>query len=294
MKLATIHYQTKEQAVIIHNDNAILVSEINAKEGTGWSTSVFDLLQMDQIDELNHWYQNTGVEKLNSYHMIPQKELNYTALYRTPKKIFGVGMNYLEKAKELSSLPPEKEPVSFLKPDSSLIGPGEAILLPSYSKSVSAEAEFGIIIGKTCRNLEEQDVEKVIAGYTATLDMTAKDLHARNPRFLQISKIFDTFFSFGPHFITKDEIVNLNDISVQTVLNGAIIHSNEIKNMIFTPEFIVSYFSKIVTLSPGDIIMTGTPGSVVLKEGDLVECKIGDFHPLCNPVKAEKVAPEFV
>jgi 2-keto-4-pentenoate hydratase/2-oxohepta-3-ene-1,7-dioic acid hydratase in catechol pathway len=287
MKLATIKYMKQEEAAIIHGEEAILITEINKIEGSNWETSIFDLLQTNQLEELKTWYQNKGAERLGAYPKIKNKDYTYTALYRNPKKILGVGMNYLEKARELSSIPSETEPVSFMKPDSSLIGPMEPIRLPAYSQTVTAEGELGIIIGKVCRDIEEDEVPGIVAGFTATLDMTAKDLHARNPRFLQISKIFDTFFSFGPQLITIDEVTNLDNTTVQTILNGEISHSNEVKNMLFSPWSIVSFFSKIVTLNPGDIIMTGTPGSVVLKENDVVECRINGFTPLKNPVIAE-------
>lgn len=288
MKLATIKYMNQEEAAIIHGGDAILITELNKIEGANWETSIGDLLQANQLEELKTWYQNIGAERLNIFPKIKTQDFTYTALYRKPKKILGVGLNYIEKARELSYTPTETEPVSFMKPDSCLVGPMETIRLPAYSHTVTAEGELGIIIGKVCRNIEEDEVPGVVAGFTATLDMTAKDLHARNPRFLQISKIFDTFFSFGPQLITIDEATNLDDIAVQTVLNGEIIHSNEVTNMLFSPWSIVSFFSKIVTLTPGDIIMTGTPGSVVLNENDIVECRINGFVPLQNPVKAEE------
>lgn len=287
MKLATIKYRNQEEAAIIHGEDAILIKELNKIDGANWETSIFDLLQTNQLEELKTWYQNKDANGLCFYPKIKTQDFIYTALYTKPKKILGVGMNYLEKAKEMSFTPIETEPVSFMKPDSSLIGPMEMIRLPAYSHTVTAEGELGIIIGKMCRNIEEDEVLGVVAGFAATLDMTAKDLHGRNPRFLQISKIFDTFFSLGPQLVTIDEVTNINEITVQTVLNGEIYHSGEVANMLISPWSIVSFFSKIVTLSPGDIIMTGTPGSVVLKENDMVECRINEFAPLRNPVKSE-------
>lgn len=284
MKLATIKVKDMEQAAIVADEKLILIGDINRIENRRWETNIFDILQKDQLEEINDWYKQAGKQKLEDYADVHLNEYEYTALYRQPKKIFGIGMNYLEKAREFASTPLEMEPVSFLKPDSSLIGPGESIKLPAYPTKVSAEGELAIIIGKSCRNIEESEVPNVVAGFTTSLDMTAKDIHAKNPRFLQISKIFDTFFSFGPHLMTIDEIPNLEELTVCTVLNGETIHSNRIANMMYHPWFIVSYFSKIVTLSPGDVIMTGTPGSVEVKEGDVAECNISEFTPLRNPV----------
>jgi 2-keto-4-pentenoate hydratase/2-oxohepta-3-ene-1,7-dioic acid hydratase in catechol pathway len=114
--------------------------------------------------------------------------------------------------------------------------------------------------------------------------MTAKDIHAKNPRFMQRSKSFDTFFSFGPYLITADEYEDVKMINVETVLNGEVSHRNVVANMMYQPWYIVSFFSQIMTLYPGDVIMTGTPGSVVIRNGDVVECQINGFKALRNPV----------
>ncbi|MGN7398013.1 fumarylacetoacetate hydrolase family protein [Peribacillus frigoritolerans] len=286
MRLATVKVNETEQAAIVYEQAVILIKDINRVEKKSWETNVFTILQKEQLNEINQWYKRVDEQKILDLALAEAKSIEYMPLYRQPKKIFGIGMNYMEKVRDFNASPTETEPVSFLKPDSSLIGLEEPIKLPIQS-AVSGEGELGIIIGKTCRNIEEHEVPEVVAGFTNTLDMTAKDIHARNPRFLQVSKIFDTFFSFGPHLITFDEIPNLEDVSVSTVLNGESIHTNTIRNMMFPPWLIVSYFSKIVTLSPGDIIMTGTPGSVLLSDGDIVECKINDFPSLRNPVIKE-------
>ena len=287
MRLATVIFQNIEQAAVIVGQDAFLVRDINRVEGMAFETSIIKLIQTYQLDKLRAWYMNDGKERLSTYPKMKEGDFTYTSLYREPKKILGVGMNYLEKARELSSIPPEKEPVSFLKPDSCLIGQDEPILLPPYSNHVTAEGELGIIIGRTCRNLLEHEVPNVIAGFTATLDMTAKDLHARNPRFLQISKMFDTFFSFGPQILTLDEVEKISELTVQTILNGEVFHSNEVENMMYHPWSIVSFFSNIMKLSPGDIIMTGTPGSVPITKGDVVECRISGFPVLRNPVQMD-------
>ena len=198
-------------------------------------------------------------------------------------------MNYMEKAMELSRRPPEEEPVTFMKPGTSLVGPEESIMLPLQFGKVTAEAELGIIIGESCKDVKEEEAARVVAGFTTALDMTAKDIHAKNPRYLQRSKSFDTFFSFGPYFITVDEFPILKDIMVETVLNGETYHRNVVANMMYQPWWLVSFFSHIMTLHPGDIIMTGTPGSVVIRDGDIVECHIHGFKPLRNHVSGASV-----
>lgn len=285
MKLATIKVDGEEIAAVVSGDKVISIKTINEIEGKNWSTELFSILQKDQLAEMNLWYKEGGENRLNHFPHILATEVAYGALYRSPGKIWGVGMNYMEKAIELSGKPPEEEPVIFMKPDTSLIGPEESIKMTPQSSKVTAEAELGIIIGKTCKDVMEGYSSSVVAGFTTTLDMTAKDIHTKNPRFLQRSKSFDTFFSFGPFLITVDEFTHLKDVTVETVLNGEVQHSNVVANMMYQPWWIVSFFSHIMTLHPGDIIMTGTPGSVVVRDGDVVECKINGFKNLLNPVE---------
>ncbi|MBD0383968.1 fumarylacetoacetate hydrolase family protein [Paenibacillus sedimenti] len=284
MKLATVKINGEETAAVISDDKVILIKTINEIENKDWSTDLFHILQSDQLSEMNLWYKNEGENELRDFPHIQADEISYAPLYRNPGKILGVGMNYMEKAIELSGKAPEEMPVIFMKPDTSLIGAGEAIQLPAQSSNVTAEAELGIIIGKSCKDVKEEDAYSVVAGFTTTLDMTAKDIHAKNPRYLQLAKSFNTFFSFGPYFITADEFPELKDVTVETVLNGEVHHRNVVANMMYQPGWIVSFISHIMTLYPGDIIMTGTPGSVVIREGDVAQCNIEPFKPLRNPI----------
>lgn len=124
-----------------------------------------------------------------------------------------------------------------------------------------------------------------VAGYTTSLDMTAKEIHARNPRFMQRAKSFDTFLSLGSCLSTPDEYVDLPNLKVETVLNGEVMHHNTVNRMIFSPSYLISFLSRMMTLHPGDIILTGTPGSVVIEAGDEVECRIAELKTLSNPVE---------
>ncbi|MGM7724658.1 fumarylacetoacetate hydrolase family protein [Metabacillus sp. Hm71] len=284
MKLATVTIEGKEMAAVVSDDHVTLIQTINEYEDKNWSPDLFDLLQNDQLSEMVSWYQNEGQNKLHQFPSFLAEEVQFAPLYRQPRKIWGVGMNYMEKALELSGQPPEEEPVIFMKPDTSLIGPEESIKLPAQSKEVTAEAELAMIIGKTCKNIEEGAAPSYVAGFTTSLDMTAKDIHAKNPRFMQRSKSFDTFFSFGPYLISADEYQDIKTINVETILNGEVAHRNVVANMMYQPWYIISFFSQIMTLSPGDVIMTGTPGSVVIRNGDIVECRINGFKALRNPV----------
>jgi 2-keto-4-pentenoate hydratase/2-oxohepta-3-ene-1,7-dioic acid hydratase in catechol pathway len=141
-----------------------------------------------------------------------------------------------------------------------------------------------LIIGREAKDVPEEDVPSVVAGFTTVLDMTAEDILRRNPRYLTRAKSFDTFFSLGPELVTPDEIADVEALEVSTVLNGEVRRSNTVSNMTFSPWWLVSFHSRVMTLLPGDVISTGTPGAVVIQEGDVAECRITGFEPLSNSV----------
>jgi 2-keto-4-pentenoate hydratase/2-oxohepta-3-ene-1,7-dioic acid hydratase in catechol pathway len=284
LKLAALKLAGLEKGAIVTDKGFVLLETILKTDYPLGSTELFGLLQNDELDGLNTWYQNGGRELLEQMETVPFEAALYAPPYRNPRKIWGIGMNYWQKAEDLASSPPEMEPICFMKPDTSLIGPNEHIKLPAISNRVTAEAELGLVIGKVCKEVPESEAMSVVAGYVPTLDMTAQDIHAKNPRFLGRSKCFDTFFSFGPHLVTLDECLETDSLAIETIVNGDVIYSNTISNMIYKLPFIVSYFSAMMTLLPGDIIMTGTPGSSVIREGDIVACRIDGFEPLLNPV----------
>ncbi|MER5915474.1 fumarylacetoacetate hydrolase family protein [Streptomyces sp. NPDC001982] len=215
----------------------------------------------------------------------------FTAPYRSPRKIWGIGLNYRDHASDLSESIPE-EPASFMRGDHTIIGAGDTILLPEQSKRVTAEAEIGLVIGKYCRNVSEDEALDYVWGVCPILDQTAEDILQRNPRFLTRSKNFPTFFSFGPTIVPMQEVRqkfnSIEEITVSTVKNGQELRTNTVAHMTFGPAALVSFHSKVMPLFPGDIISTGTPGAVVLDDGDIVECRIPGIGNLVNHVRREK------
>ncbi len=205
-------------------------------------------------------------------------------MYRRPRKIWGIGLNYVEHAGDLSETAPADEPASFMRPDTTIIGPGDEVVLPEQSERVTAEGELAVVIGREAKDVSEEDAPLFVAGLTTVLDMTAEDILRRNPRYLTRSKSFDTFFSFGPELVTPDEVESVDALEVSTVLNGEVRRANTVSNMTFSPWYLVSFHSQVMTLLPGDIISTGTPGAVVIQDGDVAECRITGFRPLSNPV----------
>ncbi|MDT8860890.1 fumarylacetoacetate hydrolase family protein [Alkalihalobacillus sp. MEB130] len=283
MRLATVKRGNKEVAAIVTEERVVLIEEINKVSQTNWSETIMGLLESGQFEQIKSWYDREGEELLTKFPSLSRAEMEYAPLYRTPRKIWGIGMNYVAVRSELGGLE-ESDPVFFMKPDTSIIGEGDVIEIPPQSKRTTAEAELAIIIGKKCKNISEDEVQDVVAGYTIATDVTAADIHAENPRFIQRAKSFDTFFSFGPVLLTKDEVQDIASLQVTTALNGNVHFENKVENMICSPAYIVSFLSHVTTLLPGDIIMTGTPGATVINQDDVVECKISGFETLTNVV----------
>ena len=276
MRLVTIRQGDAEEAAVVLADGVVPVREVYGPSREG--ADLLSLLESGRFYELKEAYGRGEVRGEAS----PQ--LSYAPLYRRPRKIWGIGLNYVEHAGDLSESAPADEPASFMKPDTTIIGPGEEVVLPAWSERVTAEAELAVVIGREAKDVPEEDAPSVVAGFTTVLDMTAEDILRKNPRYLTRAKSFDTFFSFGPELATPDEIADLEALEVSTVLNGEVRRSNTVSNMTFSPWWLVSFHSRVMTLLPGDVISTGTPGAVVIQEGDVAECRITGFEPLSNPV----------
>jgi len=284
MRLTSIQYGGQEIVAVVTEEGLLPVRSISEKK---FADDLFSLISGQQLDELKTWWDEFGRNNIQQWagRMISYSEAKFAPLYRYPRKIWGIGLNYVEHASDLHADTPRTEPASFMKPDTTIIGPGDTIKIPKQSSRTTAEAELGVIIKKTCYEISENEVPEYIAGYTTVIDMTAEDILMQNPRYLTRSKSFNTFFSFGPQFITPDEIDDLYHLKVATIINGRKHRENIIGNMTFKPHTLVAFHSHVMTLLPGDIISTGTPGAVAINEGDVVECWIDGFAPLVNPVK---------
>jgi 2-keto-4-pentenoate hydratase/2-oxohepta-3-ene-1,7-dioic acid hydratase in catechol pathway len=291
MRLASIRIDSSEIAAIITYHGAVLINTINQRENKNWKTDLQSILGSGELDDITGYFCSIKNEfdKIYCDDIIPTEKIIYAPLYRYPPKIWGIGLNFAEHAKDLSEKNPEDIPASFIKSFTTIIGHNDKILIPLISEKTTGEAELGIIIGKKCKDVQKDKWLDVVAGFTTIIDMTAEDILRKNPRYLTVSKNFDTFFSFGPHLVTKDEIENISILKVATVINGNIHAQNSISNMLFPPDFLVSFHSKVMTLLPGDIISTGTPGAAQITQGDIIECKINGFEPLINYVRDLKV-----
>jgi 2-keto-4-pentenoate hydratase/2-oxohepta-3-ene-1,7-dioic acid hydratase in catechol pathway len=277
VRLATIKHDAVEQAAVVTERGIVPVASINAQLGKAWPSDLHALILQGLSGQL-------AEDTRACEDALDPASVSYGPLYRHPRKILGIGLNYRDHAQDLNA-PFPTEPASFMKCDNTIIGPGDTIQLPAQSERVTAEAELGLIIGKICRAIDADQARDYLAGYCLILDMTAEDILQRNPRFLTRSKNFDTFFSFGPHLITPDEVPDVLGLTVGTYRNDTLHRENQVRNMAFTPDYLVAFHSHVATLYPGDIISTGTPGAVVIEDGDLAECRIHELGRLTNPVR---------
>lgn len=200
-----------------------------------------------------------------------------------PSKVVCIGRNYAAHAAELGNEVP-KEPLMFLKPPSSIIGPEEAIVLTKYSQKVEHEGELALVIGRLCSQLgDADDALSFVLGCTCLNDVTARDLQKSDVQFTR-GKGFDTFCPVGPHIETA---LDPSNVLVETRVNGAVRQSGMTSLMIYPPAFLVRWISRMMTLMPGDVIATGTPAGVgPLIAGDTAEVSVAGVGVLRNAVHA--------
>jgi 2-keto-4-pentenoate hydratase/2-oxohepta-3-ene-1,7-dioic acid hydratase in catechol pathway len=200
-----------------------------------------------------------------------------------PSKIILVGLNYLDHVKESqsSNIVPE-EPVLFMKPSTSVIGPDETIFYPEGVERLDFEAELAVVIRDRCKNLMPASVPDHILGFTCLNDVTARNLQKKDVQWTR-AKSFDTFCPLGPFIVDN---IDQGNSKIQSYLNGKLCQSSNTNRMIFSVEKIVSFVSRIMTLLPGDVISTGTPSGVgPMQPGDTIEIFIENIGTLRNYVK---------
>ncbi len=201
----------------------------------------------------------------------------------TPSKIVCVGRNYAAHAAEHGAEVPTT-PLIFLKPPSAVIGPGEAIVLPPQSQQVEHEAELAVVIGRRARWVRADQAWEVVWGYTVANDVTARDLQRRDGQWTR-AKGFDTFAPLGPWVDTD---FDPTDAAVMARVNGEERQLGFTREMVFPIPQLIAYITSVMTLLPGDVILTGTPAGVgPLRPGDVVEVEVEGLGVLRNPVRAE-------
>lgn len=197
-----------------------------------------------------------------------------------PTKIIAIGLNYFDHAKELKMDIPD-HPLIFMKPSTAIIGSGDAIIFPPQTKELNYEGELAVVIKEKVKNVSKDEARRFIAGYTCANDVTARDLQRIDGQWTR-AKSFDTFCPLGPRIVSD---IDPKHLPIITRVNGTVKQNSNTKNMIFDVFELVSFISEIMTLLPGDVIITGTPTGVgAIEVGDVVEVEIEGIGVLKNTV----------
>lgn len=205
-----------------------------------------------------------------------------------PSKIVCVGRNYAAHARELGNAVPDK-PLLFLKPPSSIIYHGEPIRLPGASSKVEHEAEIGVVLGRKLQRAGEDEARAAVRGIACANDVTARDLQKSDAQWTR-AKGFDTFCPVGPRIMAVDGAFDLTGLEISCRVNGEQRQHGFARDMAFGIPMLLAYISQIMTLEPGDLVLTGTPEGVgPLNDGDVVEVEIPGVGVLRNPVRANGV-----
>lgn len=221
---------------------------------------------------------HVGVEPTNQ--SLPLSEVRLLAPVIPRSKVVAVGRNYAAHAAEMGSDVPD-EPLLFLKPNTSVVGPGDPVFYPRQSQDVHYEGELAVVIGRICRDVPRARAADVIFGYTVANDVTARDLQRKDVQFTR-GKGFDSFCPLGPWIETD---LDVSDLAVQTYLNGDLKQDGRTSDMVFDVPTLIEQISSVMTLLPGDVILTGTPEGVgPMEVGDEVEVFVQGIGNLTSKV----------
>jgi len=252
---------------------------------------VFDIEDYDQ-----RFWSTYGVERLQGLltdpglKTLPAEGVRLGPPVACPRQIICLGKNYRDHAEEFDSQVPD-HPVYFSKSPGTLCGPADPIQLRPGMERVDAEAELALVIGRRMRDVQETEALSYVAGYTILNDVTNRDVQKSRLQWF-LAKSADTFGPMGPWLVTADEIKQPHALDVFQRVNGEVLQESKTSRMIFRIEMVLAELSRMMTLEPGDVISTGTPGGIgsartppiVLHDGDVVECEIEDIGTLRNPV----------
>ena len=284
MKIARLVQDGKETYGLIKNDRVVTKDDITYQTGIPIPLNIKDFLFEGWYDEVKDKISDASFKKeLGKFRLL--------APIPDPPKIICLTFNYPAHAKEQNLVSP-KEPVIFIKPRTTLCGTDSDIMCPNFIKQLDYEIELAVIIGKTCKNVDESRSKDYIFGYMIFNDVSARDIQMRDKQFTR-GKSFDTFAPCGPWITSADEVTNPQDLQLVTKINGQNRQDSSTKNMFIKIPSIISELSNVMTLEKGDIIVTGTPDGVAmnnpstpfLKNGDKIEMEIEKLGRIQNTVK---------
>lgn len=290
MKVARIRKRNEETFALVNNEDQnrlILRGEIQKQNHFALPDSLEDFVFgdywqkiSDRLDKLPYSHS------LNEFDILPPITRTF--------KIICLAFNYTDQATWVRfGKNPPTEPVIYLKPRTSLIGPFEIIICPKFVKQLDYEGELALVIGKQCKNVAQEDALSYVAGYFIMNDISARDIQFVDKQYSR-AKGFDTFGPCGPWLTTADEIPDPSNLQLTTRVNGEVRQNSSTKNLVLKVEKIIHRLSKVMTLEPGDIISTGTPSGTALsfsshlnaylRHDDIVEVEIEKLGKIRNPV----------
>ena len=284
MKIGRFKESRKETFGFVKDGQVATREEIIYATGVPLPFSINDFL-------FDGWYEE--IKKKSPQLSYNEKLSKYTILapISNPPKIICLAFNYIDHAKEQKTNPAE-EPVIVMKPRTTLTGTNSEICCPFFVEKLDYEVELALVIGKTCKNIDESQAMDTIMGYMIFNDVSARGIQFQDKQFTR-AKGFDTFAPCGPWITTADEVPNPQNLKMTTKINGELRQNSSTSKMFLKIPSIVSKLSKVMTLEKGDIISTGTPQGVILnnpnleflKNGDKIEMEIENLGKLENTIK---------
>ena len=284
MKIARLVRDSHETYGLIRDGKVATKDNIVNQTGIPLPFSIMDFLFEGWYDEIKDRITSTSFQdKLETFSILNPLP--------NPSKIICLTFNYPKHAKE-QNYESTKDPVIFIKPRTTLCGTGSEIKCPSFVKQLDYEIELAVIIGKTCKNIDETSAKNYVFGYMIFNDVSARDIQMQDKQFTR-GKSFDTFAPCGPWITTSDEVTDPENLQMTTMVNGQIRQNSSTNNMFINISSILSKLSKVMTLEKGDVITTGTPEGVALnnpdtpflKDGDKIDMEIEKLGKIQNTVK---------
>ena len=284
MKIARLVIDGHETYGLIRDGKVATKDNMVKQTGVPLPFSIMDFLFEGWYDEIKDRIISTSFQdKLETFSILNPLP--------NPSKIICLTFNYPKHAKE-QNYESTKEPVIFIKPRTTLCGTNSEIRCPNFVKQLDYEIELAVIIGKTCKNIDEASAKNYVFGYMIFNDVSARDIQMQDKQFTR-GKSFDTFAPCGPWITTSDEVTDPENLQMTTMVNGQIRQNSSTNNMFVNISSILSKLSKVMTLEKGDVITTGTPEGVALnnpdipflKDGDEIDMKIEKLGRIQNTVK---------
>ncbi|MCS7253607.1 MAG: fumarylacetoacetate hydrolase family protein [Armatimonadota bacterium] len=292
MRLLTYGDAGEERLAVIVSDRLAADLHLASKGSLPWDA--VDFLKGGYLDDVRKLLERK--EELPKHALIELDGVRIGSPVPAPGKVIALGLNYKDHAAELKMELPD-EPLLFAKAPTAVCGPYDPIVYPEVTSQLDYEVELAVIMGRRCKDVGEEEALNYVAGYSVFNDVTARDLQAKDKQWFR-GKSCDTFAPMGPYLVTHDEIGDVHTLRIRLWVNGELRQDSSTSNLIFGIPQIISFISKHMTLLPGDVIATGTPGGVgisrdpsaLLKVGDVVEAEVERIGRLHNRVVSPRLS----